>query len=56
MDTGNASNVYLSTSPFPIQDQSDPQKCTGDTVLQPLQQDGNDCLHHLLSVTTCCGN
>lgn len=39
MNTGSASNVYLSTSPFPIQD----QVTTGETVLQALQQDRNDC-------------
>lgn len=39
MDTGSASSVYLVTSPFPIQD----QMATGETVLQALQQDRNDC-------------
>lgn len=55
MDTGSASNVYLSTSSLHIQD----QVTTGEAVLQALQQDRNDCAapaisKHLLRMLRIC--
>lgn len=38
--TGNASNIHLSTNPFPRP--SDAQKHKGQLVLEPLQRDGNE--------------